>query len=327
MGFLQVHSTLTLGLTHLRMAPVDLFNICRYLRRHKARMSPRSLRYELTPGQRGRVVLEPWNHVIELGETSVATGPKPQSFRTWGRTRLQVLRRLLPVCKEIDVFLAGYGLPSIYVLDLGGLTFTLALSGWTDNDWTGGAKFELLSRRLNASAAELSQTYDALRQARYGSEAALAAKTGLGVEKCRSALSYLCQSGRAMYDLKGQVFRHRELFLTPFNVQEAAAAVKQAAAGSSEQAKGGQDIVHKDNVRIIARRPVTTGYKLSGSAKGGDGQRVRPLLHVDLEGKILEASCTCAFYKKSKLTQGPCEHILALRLAHMKRLEEEDRPA
>ena len=31
-GFLQVHSTMTLGLTHLRMAPVDLFNLCRFLR-------------------------------------------------------------------------------------------------------------------------------------------------------------------------------------------------------------------------------------------------------------------------------------------------------
>ena len=35
MGFLQVHSTMSLGLTHFHMAPVDLFNICRYLRRRK----------------------------------------------------------------------------------------------------------------------------------------------------------------------------------------------------------------------------------------------------------------------------------------------------
>ena len=66
----------------------------------------------------------------------------------------------------------------------------------------------------------------------------------------------------------------------------------------------------QDNVRVIARRPVSTGYKLSGSARGSDGQRVRPLLHVNHEGHIIEASCTCAFYKKSKLTQGPCEHVL-----------------
>ena len=51
---------------------------------------------------------------------------------------------------------------------------------------------------------------------------------------------------------------------------------------------------------------------------------MRPLLHVDREGRIIEASCTCSYYKKHQLTQGPCAHILALRLAHMSRLEAED---
>ena len=76
---------------------------------------------------------------------------------------------------------------------------------------------------------------------------------------------------------------------------------------------------------IIARRPVSTGFKLSGSAKGGfDPARVRPQLHVDREGRIIEASCTCSLFKKAGLTKGPCEHILALRLAHVSRLEEEE---
>ncbi len=320
-GFLQVHSTMTLGLTHVRMDPVDLYNVCRYLRRHKTRESPRALRYELTPNERAKVVLEPWNHAIELGEVSRFSGPKASSIRTWGRNRLQILSRLLPICQRVDVYLAGYGMPSIYILDLGEMTFTLALSGWTDNDWTGGANFDLLTRRATATAAELTLTYDALRKARFASDSAVASATGLGVEKCRSALSYLCQAGRAMFDLKGQVFRHRELFLTPFSAQEAAALAKQASPTGNPQEKAAQEIFANDNVRIIARRPVSTGYKLSGSSKGNDGARVRPLIHVDHEGHIIEAECTCPFFKKSKLTQGPCEHILSLRLAHMSRLE------
>jgi len=325
-GFLQVHSTMTLSLTRVEMDPVDLYNVCRYLRRHKTRKSPRALRYEMLPGERVKVVLEPWNHVVELGERSRFVEPKAHSIRTWGRNRLQILSRLLPVAKRVDVYLAGYGMPSIYVLDLGGITFTLALSGWTDNDWTGGANFELLTRRLTASAADLTLVYDALRKVRFGSDESIATATGLGVEKCRSSLSFLCQAGRAMFDLKGQVFRHRELFLTPFSAQEAAAVAKQTNVTGNPHEKAAQAIVAHDNVRIIARRPVTGGYKLSGSAKGSDNHRVRPLLHVDLQGHIVEASCTCGFFKKSKLTQGPCEHILALRLAHMSRLEKEDQP-
>ena len=56
-----------------------------------------------------------------------------------------------------------------------------------------------------------------------------------------------------------------------------------------------------------------------------DDARMRPLMSVDHEGHVIEATCTCGFFKKHKLTQGPCEHILALRLAHMSRLETEDK--
>jgi hypothetical protein len=342
MGFLQVHSTMSLGLTRFHMAPVDLFNLCRFLRRHKARTSPRALRYEFEPGKPVRVVLEPWEHAIELTAAcpadggsplnldmtpgAVYAGNKPLTVRTWGRDRLQTLARLLPVCKRIDVFLAGHGLPSVYVLDLGPLTFTLALSGWTDNDWTGGkAKFDLLTRRLLVSAAELTQTYDALKKMHLGTDGAVANATGLGVEKSRSALSYLCQVGRAMFDLAGNVYRHRDLFTEPFTVKEAVKAVSAPAQTKSAEEKAALAIFESGNVFLTARRPVATGYKLSGSAKGGDGARVRPLLHVDHEGHIVEASCTCGHYKKYKMTRGPCEHILALRLAHMDRLENEDK--
>jgi len=326
MGFLQVQSTMSLGLTKLTLAPIDLYNICRFLRTHKARTSPRAMRFELVPDQRARVVFEPWEHVIELSPTAVYRGPKPQSVRTWGRDRLRTLARLLPVCSRVDVYLAGFGLPTIYTLDLGRLTFTLALSGWTDNDWTGEkgkGRFDLLARRLSVTADELSAVYTALRSTRFATDTEIAARTSLGVEKSRSALSHLCQVGRAMFDLPGGVYRHRELFLEPFTMKEAKAAVISKAAATSEE-KTATQILESGDVRIIARRPVSTGFKLSGSAKGPDGSRRRPLLEVDKEGRVVDGTCTCAFFEKHRLTKGPCEHLLALRLAHMSRLAAED---
>src|SRR5262249_46230144 len=151
----------------------------------------------------------------------------------------------------------------------------------------------------------------------------IASDAGVGLEKARSALSYLCQVGRAMFDLGGGVYRHRELFLEPFTAKEAAAAVKPAVVEQSPEEKAARRRFDQGNVLLTAGRPVSSGYKLTGSAKG-DGKRVRPLLSVDHEGRILEASCTCASFQKSGLTHGPCEHILALRLAHMSRLEAED---
>src|SRR5262249_3703165 len=50
-GFLQVQSTMAMGLTKLRVATIDMFNVIRFLRLHKAKKSPRALRYELVPGK------------------------------------------------------------------------------------------------------------------------------------------------------------------------------------------------------------------------------------------------------------------------------------
>ncbi|OGQ87916.1 MAG: hypothetical protein A2289_22685 [Deltaproteobacteria bacterium RIFOXYA12_FULL_58_15] len=325
MGFLQVHSVMTMAMAHLSLTPVDLYNIIRFLRLHHTHTSPRALRWELTPGKSTKVVLEPWETTIELSPTSIYKGDKPQSIRTWGRDRLRTLARMLPVAEKVDVYLAGFGLPTMYVLDLGDMHFTLALSGWTDNDWTGTDKFSLVTRRLEVSASDLSSAYEALRNERRGTYAQIGTVTGLGAEKAKSALSYLCQVGRAMYDLRGGLFRHRDLFFEPFSAAKAVAMAERAAEESNPHAKAGRQIFETGNARLIARRPVKSGWKLSGSAKGTEGKRVRPLVHVDHEGHVIEATCTCQYFQKNKLTQGPCEHILALRLVHMARLEKEDR--
>jgi len=345
-GFLQVHAVMSMGLTRVRLSPVDLHNLCRFLRRRRAKQSPRAVRWELEPGKRGRVVLEPWEHAIELSH--VYDGPKPESIRTWGRDRLRTLSRLVPICDRVDVFLAGFGMPSFYVLQLGPIEFTLGLSGWTDNDWTGGASFELLTRRASLSGEDLFRAYQSLRERRVASEIELAAALGVrsdrlqpvkgpaeaghyepgpdDVEKCRSAASFLCQAGRAMVDLASGALRHRDLFQSPFTLKDAVRTIQKAADDANPAAKAARAIVEVGNARLIARRPVKTGWKLSGSVKGTEQKRVRPLLHVDHEGRIIEATCTCRTFHKQQLTKGPCEHMLALRLIHMARLEV-DQPA
>ena len=131
------------------------------------------------------------------------------------------------------------------VLGLPGVTVTAGDVG------PGAAKFDLLSRRLNVTSAELTRTYEALKEVRLATDSRLGVSTGLGVEKARSALSYLCQVGRAMYDLAGNVYRHRDLFLEPFTVLEAAAAVKPKAAETNPQERAAREIFENDNVRLI----------------------------------------------------------------------------
>jgi hypothetical protein len=326
-GFHQVQSTMTLGLTRIRLAPIDLFNLCRFLTRHRAHTSPRALRWELDPGQPARAVLEPWEHAITLSPVAVYSGDKMQRIRTWGRDRLRVLHSLLPAADHIDLYLAGHGLPTFYVCSLGDVSFTLGLSGWTEQDWSGTARFDLLTRRLDATPDQLTATYQALRAVRHARPDELSGRTGLGVEKTRACLSLLCQVGRAMFDLSAATYRHRDLFFEPFSAAKAIARARQIEEESNPQAIAAKAAFEAGQARLIARRPVKTGFKLSGSVRGSDNERVRPLLSVDQEGQILDATCTCKFFRTHKLTRGPCEHVLALRLAHMARLEAEDAAA
>jgi hypothetical protein len=290
----------------------------------KAKASPRALRWERVPGKPVKIVIEPWETVHVCSPATKFEGDVAMTVRTWGRERLRTLARLLPIATRVDVHLAGTGLPSVWVCDLGQeATFTLALSGWIDNDWVEGpAKFDLLTRRAVVSAPELGQVHDALRAVRKSTGVELAASTSLPLEKVRSALSVLCQSGRAMVDLAAGVHRHRDLLLEPFVASKAVAVLKKLEVESDPLAKEAEALFVAGEARIIARRPFSAGHKLSGNVKDGAG-RARPQIVVDHEGQITEASCTCGFAQKNGLTKGPCVHMLALRRAHQDRLEKE----
>ena len=241
-------------------------------------------------------------------------GVKPLSVRTWGRDRLQVLARLIPAARNIDVYLAGYGMPSI-MLSISADELHARPVRLTDNDWTGEPKFDLLTRRLEASATDLTKAY----QARYKDSSAPTPpwrRPRLSVEKGRTALSYLCQIGRAMFDLKGKVFRHRELFSEPFKVRRTPSrpSRRRPRKRTRRRRRPGR---FSRTIRS-PHRPAAGDDRLQAdrhTAKGSDGVRVRPLMHVDPEVRIIEAECTCTFFTKFKLTRGPCEHILA-RPAH-----------
>ncbi len=332
-GFLQVQATMTMSLTQLTLRPIELHAILRALFQRRARTSPKALRFELSPGKPVRVVIEPWEMVIDT--TTIFMGHKDDVIRVWGRERLKLLSRLLPLANSVRVELAGFGLPSFWVVDLDGMSFTLGLSGWTDNDWTGtsakekgkadATRFELLTRRLDGSVDDLMKVYGALKDVRVASDDVVAAATGFGIDKTRSALSLLAQAGRATYDLRLRAYRHRDLFFDSFTPAEAKAVTKAQSVGTSPTAQVAQRIFDGDGVRIIAHRPTPAdaekpGYKLSGSVKDPAGTVVRPQLHVDHDGQIISGSCTCKHFKEHALTKGPCEHLLALRLAHMDRL-------
>ncbi len=90
------------------------------------------------------LVLEPWEQRI-VSHATRYDGPAGEPIRIWGRQRLLVLARLLPLAERFDVYLLGTGLPSFWVAQMGEMRLTLGLSGWTTNDWTRGSALDLLA--------------------------------------------------------------------------------------------------------------------------------------------------------------------------------------
>ncbi|WP_315814361.1 hypothetical protein [Paraflavitalea speifideaquila] len=154
---------MTLPTIQVDLHPMDIYSICLLLRRFKEKHRPRAMRYVLEPGHPVKIVLEPWGKEI-ICTRSIYTGNSKHEIRTWGRRRLLILERLIPVANKFTVHLLGTGLPAFYIADLGDMNFTLGLSGWTNNDWSHAGNFDLLAPRLTVDDITKQQVFGALQK-------------------------------------------------------------------------------------------------------------------------------------------------------------------
>lgn len=303
-GFLQVQSAMSLPMTTFVLTPLDLYNVCLFLRRHKERESPRALRWELKRGERIKAVMEPWEAAIEM--SAVWEGDEPRIIRTWGRRRLLTLERLIPVAQCITVHLLGRGLPHFYVVDVGDLIYTLGLSGWTANDWAGSANFDLMTSRAKLNALQLASLLKVLKEKKFATFDELARATQLSRADVSGGLNLWCQSGKVIYDLSDNLYRYRDMTREDLPVEDLRFRNEREAAASK--------LVEDGNASVTSSRTVPKrGVEISGAVKDGKNTR-RPTLFLDVDGRITQAECDCYWHKSNKLQQGPCEHILAVRL-------------
>jgi hypothetical protein len=300
-GFLQVSAAMTLPMTSFDLHPMDVHAITSFLRQNRARTSPRALRYHLTPGQPVKMVFEPWNREL-ICHRSRYTGDTAQEIRVWGRRRLSILERLVPVTKRFTVHLLGSGMPSFYIADLGDLHFTLGLSGWTKNNWSSQGNFDLMAPRAAVDGYTTEQVFAALKQTWLAEPRALARRLGLQPAVVSSALGMWTQAGRAIFDLRKGVYRARELAREPVPMESLRLLNPVEQEARSIVARGGLRIrAGESKGRITLRSKV----------QGEDAELV-----IDDEGRMLSAKCTCSQYVRDRLYKGPCVHLLAIRIGH-----------
>lgn len=305
-GFLQLQGAMAMPGTRFDARPVDVLRMIRYLARHKARSAPRSVRYEFTPGAPVRAVLEPWEHPIELvGADHNYTTQK--ITRTWGRRRLSLLEPMLPWAQIVEVYLKGRALPSFYAVRLPGVTFVLGLSGWVANHWSQTASFDLLAP-TGTSDLLTTRAVDLLRREHKLGPQAAADALAVDVRAAHAALADACRLGMAIYDVRDREFRHRELFETPIDpvtfyppdprkVRAAALAASVVVTANAQRDKRVGSKVFTDRV-------------LDGAVDGHTAHAV-----IKDTGQLIFGRCTCPFFDENLMAKGPCEHMLALRLA------------
>ncbi|HEY9848539.1 MAG TPA: hypothetical protein V6D28_03705 [Leptolyngbyaceae cyanobacterium] len=303
-GFLQVSSAMSLPATRFDLHPMDIHNMCFVLRRHKENKGPRSMRYHLVPGQPIRVVFEPWEIEV-VCPRSPYLGNSEQVIRVWGRRRLLILERLIQVAKKFTVHLLGTGMPSFYVADLGDMSFTLGLSGWTANDWSRSGNFDLMTSRYEVDNLTKLAVFDILKQNWVQNPDFIANRLNLDRSVVLSALSAYTQAGSAIYDLNKQVYRVRELSREPLPMDKLRFA--------NEREEKATRFLSQNVVKVTSSTgDVANALVLQGSVKDKE-KTYHPSLTIDSDQRIIQAECTCNWHSQNKLFKGPCEHILALK--------------
>lgn len=300
-GFATLQSVMSLPMRRVPVSREGLYSLVAFLKRHRAKASPRAVRFELVPGQPVRLVLEPWERSIELHGARYP-GAAAETIRVWGRDRLHVLARLLPLLDRADVYLLGTGLPAFWVCRLGEMQLTLGLSGWTANDWTaGGSALDQLAPPVRPGETLIRALTDAFRQNPAWTLEALTARTRAADAEVLAGLNTLALLGQVIHDLAHGVYRWRQVLPVTLSAE----------------------LIGPENPETVAARSLT-GWKVRITGESTDAQgrrqargivegRAEAVITLDADNRIVAGQCKCSYFYTGGLRKGPCRHLQAIR--------------
>ena len=310
-GFLQVQSSSQLSADCFEIKPIDLYNTLHHLRMHAdIKGKRRGLLIELIPQEAPRLVLEPSDTVI-TGTAGNYQGKQAKVIRLWGRRRLALLKRFLPYADSIEVRLLGNGMPSFWILKGNGMCLTLAVTGFTASNWSQSLNFDLLLPRRADKMAGLEGVLKHLQKNKVDSLANISKASGLAAKECRTALQQACQQGLVIYDIADDVYRYRPLTEQPLEMEQFQ--YRQPAEALAYDLLSRQKALGELNVRVIPNSGIEISTEINVKE---DKRSYLTKLKLNEEGHVAKAECSCHQIMQQGLKQGPCSHLIALRLAY-----------
>ncbi|MDY3553031.1 hypothetical protein R5W24_002121 [Gemmata sp. JC717] len=300
-GFSSLQSAMSLPMRRVPLSREAVYSVIAFLTRNKSKRSPRAVRFELTPGRPVKLVLEPWDKEIVVHDLPYS-GARKEVIRTWGRDRLRVLGRLLPLLDGVDVYLLGTGLPSFWVAKMGEMKLTLGLSGWTANDWTsGGSAIDQLAPPVAPSNDVMQAMAAAFRDSPTWTLPALATKMRGSEAAVSAGLNKLALLGQVIHDLPHGVYRWRQVMPVTLSAE----------------------VIGPENEETVAARELTRWRcKISSDKTDAKGQRQvvgtvdgrsTSEVTLDADDRIVAGKCGCSYFYTGGLRKGPCRHLQALR--------------
>lgn len=323
-GFNQVSSAATLGGTDIELSPIDIYDICSFLRRYKEQKSPRYMKWILEPKKPVKIVFEPFGKELTL--KAIYNGEKYKEEKIWGRRRWLVIEKIIPLAKSFTVRLLGFGMPQFITADLGTMKMTIGFSAWSSNDWVKGTAFNILGGFIGEG--NYNKVYELMKEKRYLSldsiydnlkgDSKITNKAGLGM---------LLKRGEGYFDLINNTVRFRRLCNEPipkelyettemeFKVQEH---MREGLDNFSASLGDSDEFIFNHSFKMP--NPKYKHWKFRGSQ---DYNREHDLtetqLIIDEDGQISKVKCKCRdFNKGPRNISAPCAHILALYLISAK---------
>lgn len=303
-GFLQVSAAMTLDGTVVDLDPMDFHAICFHLKRRKEKHGPRSLRFRLVPGQPPVVTVDPWGTEI-VCRRSHHHAVESTEIRLWGRRRLLVLEPMIPLARRVRVSLTGYGMPSFWQVDMGSLEFTLGLSGWTANDWSRAGNFDLMAPRSAVSTEAVEMVLGGLNRSWFATASSLAAQLAMPQADVLGALVAGTQAGLVVKDAGSDLWRVRALSREPLPLDQLRF--------SNERETKARELFQRGSVTVEVEERIGE-RRIAGIVDDG-GKRIPVEAVIDGDERLVQAKCACNFFQQNRLRQGPCEHVLAARMA------------
>ncbi len=323
-GFNQVSAAASLGGIELELEPVDLYDICSFLRRHKANKSPRYMKWIMEPGKHIRVLFEPFGKELEL--KAVYNGKKKREEKIWGSRRWLVIEKVIPLAGSFKIRLLGFGMPQFIIADMGNMKMTIGFTSWSANDWVKGTAFNIIGGFIGNG--NYNEIYQLLKEHRYLTLEEIDSKLkNSSKARNKAGIGMLIRRGEGFFDPVSNTVRFRQLCNTPINKElYETTQMELNVQRNLEEGLANFRLKFTDEREFVATHsfkiPNTkyNNWKYRGTE---DYNREHDLtqteLAIDEDGQISKVKCTCSeFNRGCRNISEPCSHILALYVSASK---------